>query len=412
MCQERHPEDFDWIDRAVDVGNGRDFEPMDTGDGACELARPWIGDVLPVYVYDEYEGFTAKRFVGMSDAELDSYNERNIEALSSVIEAFQPDAIVTGHEVMGPYIAARACGDRSYVAKLHGSALEYAVKEDPDRFLPYATEGLGRSAYVTGGSRYMLDEAASVIPGWQERGRIVSPGVDIALFQPQEPEARSRPVVGFVGKLISNKGVQDLFMALGLIERPVECVIVGFGDMESRLRALADAIAARDIGGALAALSAEDLRESHAHELLSGPEGRDIIDRASRSEIRFTGRLEHEPLSKVLPTFDILVVPSILAEAFGMVAAEAAACAVVPVVPDHSGIGEVGRILEDEVKRPDLCVYPRELRSGGIAERLDALSDLPDGELRRIGLEMAGVTRRRWTWEKCAADLLALCLEG
>ena len=35
------------------------------------------------------------------------------------------------------------------------------------------------------------------------------------------------------------------------------------------------------------------------------------------------------------------MVPSVLPEAFGMVAAEAASCGVMPVVADHSGLAEV-----------------------------------------------------------------------
>jgi glycosyltransferase involved in cell wall biosynthesis len=412
MCQERHPESFDWIDRAVEVGRDSPFAPTEVDDGWCELVRPSIGQILPVYVYDRYEGFEAKRFVDLTDEELAEYNRLNIEAMTQVVETFRPDAIVTGHEVMGPYIAARSCGDRRYLAKLHGSALEYAVKEDPARFLPYASEGLGSAGVVVGGSRYMLEEAATVVPGWRARGRVVNPGVDIDLFRPIEREPGPRLVVGFVGKLISNKGVHDLLVALGLVSEPVELVIVGFGDMEDRLRALAQALSRGDRRAAIETLHADDPREAPARELLAGADGAAITERASRSRVRFTGRLEHEPLATVLPTFDTLVVPSVLAEAFGMVAAEAAACGVVPIVPDHSGIGEVGRTLEEDVGRPGSFTYVPELRSAGIAGRLDELAALPRPELREIGGRCAAVARERWSWGRCAADLLRLATEG
>ena len=42
-----------------------------------------------------------------------------------------------------------------------------------------------------------------------------------------------------------------------------------------------------------------------------------------------------------------MAVPSTFPEAFGMVAAEAAACGALPVVADHSGLGEVARTLAD-----------------------------------------------------------------
>ena len=412
MCQERHPEGFEWIDHVSQVGPRRRFRPAPGGSGVCELVRPDIGDVLPVYVYDEYEGTTAKRFVDTSADELDTYNRANVEMMSHVVEVFEPEAIVTGHEVMGPYIARHACGGRRFVAKLHGSALEYAVKEDPDRFMPYAMEGLGAAAAVAGGSAYMLEEASRFIPGWRDRGHVVNPGVDVDLFRPIDRPVNAMPVVASVGKLIANKGVHDLLVAVGLLEQPVELVIVGFGDMEGRLRTLADALGRADATAAAACLDPSDPRERAAHDALTGPAGMAIAQAAARSKIRFTGRLEHEPLSRLLPAIDVIVVPSILAEAFGMVAAEAAVCGVVPVVPDHSGIGEVGRTLEAEVGRPGLCTYPVDDRVRGIAERVTELTAIPPDELRELGLRMAAFARQRWSWTRCAGDLLSLATEG
>jgi glycosyltransferase involved in cell wall biosynthesis len=412
MCQESHPESFDWIDRATGLRPGEGFQPLAAEGGSCELVRPYIGDVLPVYVYDHYEGFTAKRLVDLDDRELDEYNRLNIDAMEQVVVAFEPDAIITGHEVMGPYIAARACADRKYLAKLHGSALEYAVKEDPDRFLPYATEGLSGAHVVAGGSDYMLEEAAGFIPGWRERGRVVNPGVDIDLFKPADREPGPRLVVGFVGKLMANKGVHELLVALGLLDEPVEAIVVGFGDMEDRLRTLAAALSDGDLDAAIRALRSDDAREAPTRALLEGEAGPAIMERAARSPVRFTGRLEHGPLSRLLPTFDALVVPSILAEAFGMVAAEGAACAVVPIVPDHSGIGEVGRALEAATGRADGFTYAPEERAAGIAARVNELAVMPRPELRELGLQVASIARERWSWEHCARALLELATEG
>ena len=58
-----------------------------------------------------------------------------------------------------------------------------------------------------------------------------------------------------------------------------------------------------------------------------------------------TGRLEHDELAPLLAACEAQVVPSTFPEAFGMVAAEAAACGALPVVADHSGLGEVRAIL-------------------------------------------------------------------
>ena len=52
----------------------------------------------------------------------------------------------------------------------------------------------------------------------------------------------------------------------------------------------------------------------------------------------FTGRLDHEELAELLPACEALVVPSTFPEAFGMVAAEAAACGALPISAAHSGL--------------------------------------------------------------------------
>src|SRR5438094_226516 len=64
--------------------------------------------------------------------------------------------------------------------------------------------------------------------------------------------------------------------------------------------------------------------------------------------VRFTGRLDHRYAPNALAAMDILVVPSILEEAFGMVATEGAACGALPLVARHSGLAEVSRALEED----------------------------------------------------------------
>ena len=68
----------------------------------------------------------------------------------------------------------------------------------------------------------------------------------------------------------------------------------------------------------------------------------------------FTGPLEHRHLVHLLSFADFTVVPSIFPEAFGMVAAEAAAAGSPPIVARHSGLAEIAEALEDE--------YPSHLR--------------------------------------------------
>ncbi|HVM34634.1 MAG TPA: glycosyltransferase family 4 protein [Actinomycetota bacterium] len=416
LCQERDVADLDFIDEHGDfTDDNTSYAAVPTSvspaAGRVALLRPAVGTVLPVYVHDEYEGFVAKRFVDLSDAELQTYTDANVSALVSAIERFRPDAIITGHEVMGPEIARRAsiATNTSYIAKLHGSGLEFAVKQQ-ERYRRYASDGLGAARVVVGGSRYMVREAAAVVPGWLDRAAVVNPGCDVELFVPRaDRDDGAPPRVGFVGKFIPSKGVHLLLAALGLMTTPdIRAVVVGYGSLDETLRNLHGALAAGDL--------------SRARELASAGEGGALpnllpfLDRVGSGyterirdvTVRFTGRLEHGPLSKLLPTFDVLVVPSVLAEAFGMVAAEAAACGVLPVGPRHSGIGEAIQTLEHDLGVPGLLTYDPETPVEGIAEAVDRFFSCPQQERKRYGDAASRVARKRWSWDMVARRLLDL----
>jgi predicted transglutaminase-like cysteine proteinase len=92
LCQERDPSGLDFIDEIGDLRPERyPFADPPSKTGLCRVARPWIADLLPVYVYDEYPGFRVKTFPDLSDSELDRYTSLNIGALVTAIEAHRPD---------------------------------------------------------------------------------------------------------------------------------------------------------------------------------------------------------------------------------------------------------------------------------------------------------------------------------
>ena len=415
MCQESAVDDLAFIDEHGDFDAGNaSFDVQSTSaapaSGSCRLLRPDIGRILPVYVYDAYEGFTVKTFVDLTDEELVRYTQANVAALVSAIREHRPDAIITGHEVMGPYIALRACLETGsgYLAKLHGSALEYAVKKQ-HRYVPFAREGLCGAKVVAGGSNYMINEAASVVGGWEKRAVIVNPGCDVEIFRPR-PRSNPVPVVGYVGKLIAAKGVHNLLAALGEVRAvPLRGVVVGYGGYEKELKALWAGLQA---GDERAVRAAAERGEMSLQSLLDWLETTGLADgyaeRAARVDLEWPGRLEHGPLSDVLPTFDVLVVPSVVPEAFGMVAAEAAACGVLPIVPRHSGIGEIGETLEEELGRPGLLTFDPEHPVSGIAEAIERVLGLDPAERGAMEEQASRVARRLWSWDHVAARLLEL----
>jgi glycosyltransferase involved in cell wall biosynthesis len=331
FSQDRHPERHAFVSAAGDWDGGRlrvsvVGEPrgerggrdqldgdlrggIESGDGAilpsagCTVYRPNIGDLLPLYVQDRYEGITAKTFSDCSDEEIAHYIQANVDAVREVAELVRPQAALANHLVMGPVILARALRAHTpYAVKVHGSALEYTVKPEPERFMGFAREGLAGAKTVLVGSLHTAeslwlalgeDDGAQV----KLRTRLGSPGVDVERFRPQEPRQawaamrglqqrlhggtptsveqsssaftrdeqlvadgiekvldRRGVLVAFVGKLIVSKGVDLLVAAWPLVAMQVpdaQLAIIGFGAYRAGLERLVACLAAGDLNGAM-----------------------------------------------------------------------------------------------------------------------------------------------------------------
>jgi glycosyltransferase involved in cell wall biosynthesis len=429
------------------------------------LHNPDIGPILPVYVHDEYEGFEAKTFLDCTDDEIAHYVDANVAEVRAVADAVAPDVALANHAIMGPVILARALGDRvPYAVKVHGSALEYVVKADPARFTPFAREGLEPAQAILVGSLHTAESLWAAMEGMdlRPRTRLGPPGVDVDEFTPRDrPEAIARlrglaerlkamphrdeegsfardeaaagralasldpdanRLVTFVGKLIVSKGVDLLAAAWPLVTERVpdaHLVVVGFGAFRSGFEGLLDALARGDLD-AVRALAAQ----GRAAE--GGPQGRlemlaaflDTIDeeaylaaaRRLPETVTIVGRLDHGELADLLPLCEAQVVPSTFPEAFGMVAAEAAACGALPVSAAHSGLAEVSRELAAAVP-----AQARDLLAFGLGP--DAVRDLAarligwleiDPEVRaRTRDALVETARARWSWEGVARGVVA-----
>jgi glycosyltransferase involved in cell wall biosynthesis len=169
------------------------------------LHRPEIGALLPVYVADNYEGFEAKTFLDCTDEEIERYVDANVAAVREVAERERPAVGLANHLVMGPVILARALGPLGipYAVKVHGSALEYVVKRDPDRFLPWAREGLAHARTVLVGSRHTGESLWEAMddPTLPDRTRLGPPGVDVARFAPRPPAEAADGLRGLAARL-------------------------------------------------------------------------------------------------------------------------------------------------------------------------------------------------------------------
>ena len=463
LCQERAAEEIDFVD-AVGRWSGGRLELQALRDPArVTVYLPDIGRTLPVYVADTYEGFDAVPFGELDQEALDRYIDANVAAVREVVERVSPDVALANHLVMGPAILARALGGQvPYAVKVHGSALEYTVRPDRERFLPYALEGIAGAGGVLVGSRHTAESLWEVtgdatLPG---RTRLGPPGVDVDAFRPRPPDdaaaelraladrldgaeaaawggergaaaalraldPASDRVIGYVGKLIVSKGVDLLLAAWPLVVAEVPSArlcIVGFGTYREALASMRDALARPD----LAAL--RDIA-ARGRELEGGPPGElsylaaflDSLDAdrrerylasapAAAGRVHFTGRLEHGDLPSVLPSWEAIVMPSTFPEAFGMVAAEGAACGAFPLSAAHSGLAEVTAVLAEGVESPlrPLLSFARGPRAvDEIAEKLVAWLGLDAEDRERAASALSETARRRFGWESVARGVIA-----
>src|SRR5687768_8172344 len=158
LCQEPDPFALDWVDATGGWNGGSLVVDTRREPVRATVYRPDIGGLLPLYVADRYEGFDARPFQDLSEAEVDRYVDANVAAVREVAERVRPDVALANHLVMGPVVLARGLAEAGvpYAVKIHGSALEYTVKPHP-RFKPYAREGLERAGGILVGSRHTAE---------------------------------------------------------------------------------------------------------------------------------------------------------------------------------------------------------------------------------------------------------------
>jgi glycosyltransferase involved in cell wall biosynthesis len=373
VCQEREPEHYDL--------------------GGATVVVPELPDrLLPVFVLDRYAGLEPRLLQDFTEDEKQAYVRANADALRALLPA---DVVFTNHVLLGGPVGA-ATGV-PFRVKAHGSELEYSMRGRPE-LEAWGRETLARADAVYVGSQHIRQVLEDVV-GHVDRVHEVPPGVDVDEFRPR-PRAEAlaglireaaadppnggnerlpddgnaerlaaflegdEPTVVYFGKLIEQKGVQVLLEAMHGVD--ARLVVVGFGPYRAELEEVAP------------------------------------------PRTLFTGPLEHRHLVQLLPLADVTVVPSIFPEAFGMVAAEAAAAGSPPLVARHSGLAEVAAGLEEEY--PERFRHLASFETGNAADlarklnELLALSPADRDELERAGRK---AVVDRWSWASVAQRLLS-----
>jgi glycosyltransferase involved in cell wall biosynthesis len=376
LCQDPHPEVHDL--------------------GGAEVVRPDVGGLLPVFVLDRYEGYKVKLLQDCTREELERWVEANAAAIRERLPA---DVVFCNHVLLGGPVGASS-GAR-YVVKAHGSELEYSMRGRPE-LGAWGRDVLAGAEAVFVGSAH-IREVLEDVCGHVDRVHEVPPGVDVDEWRPRPrgkalaalvaesrrdppnpsganerlPDpgnadrlaaflAGEKPTVVYFGKLLHNKGVHVLLDALEGVD--ARSVVVGFGDYR------------------------EELERQAA---------------ATPDRVLFTGPLEHRHLVHLLALAEVCVVPSIFPEAFGMVAAEAAAAGCPPLVALHSGLAEVAEGLEAEY--PPALLHLTSFATGDaedLRRKLRELLELPPDQRALISAAARRAAVSRWSWASVAERLL------
>jgi glycosyltransferase involved in cell wall biosynthesis len=464
LSQDRDAGSLPWVDE-MGRWTGDGFEAEPTGaepghEGSVTVYVPEIGGLLPVYVHDRYPGFEVKPFPELSDDELARYLDANVEAVRAVAaRAGGVDAALANHLVMGPVILARA--GLEFATKVHGSDLSYTVRPHPERFVPFAREGIEASAAALVGSRHTAEDLwkTVAVDGLEARTVLGPPGVDVERFRPLPPEEAETALrelareldeaaeggemgrdtqeaaraaewfadadggrVLFVGKFLVNKGVDLLAAAWPLVHREhpdARLLLTGFGAFRPGLERLLDALARGDLDEARELAEAGRRLEGGGEagrlrllaEFLADPsDGYADAAADAAGSVAISGRLEHSEIAAVTPAADALVMPSTFPEAFGMVAAEAAACGALPISAAHSGMLEVSRRLAEAAPSEIAPLLSFEVESDpvrGIAERLETWLAIVPHRRRQVGAALASRAAELWGWEGVARGVIA-----
>jgi len=280
-----------WID---DYGARRKLEKWSGFDGNIEAVPVWLSGNIPLHVYRT--------------------------TFTRLLRRLQPDVIYVHNE---PYAASTAqVLFANHLSGLHARFGFYSAQNIVKSYpLPFSwTE-----RYVYRESEFAFPCSQTVLEtlrhkGYTARATHLPLGIDPDLYRPYPEDnpvkaqlrERGTPVIGFLGRITKEKGLDTFFRALARLPEQTSwtMIVVGDGDYADNLRKQAKAL--------------------------------NISNR-----VQWTGYVDHEEAPRYLSAFDLLVLPSETQpnwkEQFGRVLVESMACGT-PVLGSDSG--EIPHLIE------------------------------------------------------------------
>ncbi len=235
--------------------------------------------------------------------------------------------------------------------------------------------------------------------------------------------------VMFVGKYLWTKGIYLILFAIPRIlkEYPnAQFVFVGFGPFREPAEFIVNAISRNKLSDLKTILS-EKAELFHGEDGANLPLIESLIDENQlalesivnsgieiRNNITFTGIAAHKELVDLIPAMTSLIAPSVFPEAFGMVAIEAMACGVYPVLTYQSAFKEISDEVIENLEDFDLKInkvfldrHASENIASNIVNYFAYNKELSEkGSLLGFKKVLRDVVLRNYSWEGIAQKYL------
>ena len=329
------------------------------------------------------------------------FREYGLE-VARVLQQYRPDIVhLQNHSHFLPLFR-RAVPYARLIMQVHDELHSLLPPERIRSRLQDATAVVTPSDFVT----RRLEGRMSYLAG---RLHTIGNGVDTATFQPVRRDIAARRDdfrILYVGRLSPEKGVHTLAAAFGqLLGSGVRAELDLVGQVGLLPLSQVQLLARDPQMAALGQFYGRGFWGSLDRQLLRARSGYrrhidSLIPVSSRDRLRFLGQLPRDAVIDLYQRADVLVIPSLCEEPFGLPVAEGMACGLPCVGSNTGGIPE---IIEHE--RTGLLVERGD--TPGLAQALRRLADEPAtrGRLGRLGRERA---ERLFDWSVPAARLEAL----
>lgn len=298
----------------------------------------------------------------------------------------QPDIVhVESFSQYVPVIRA-ACPRAKIVLHMHS---EWLTEYDPALIAPRIRE----ADSIISCSNYFRDSNRAGWPQYAGRCQTVYNGVTLDEFtrtgpRPQRPAGAKRLL--FVGRVCPDKGTHVLVEAFEkVLERFPAAELKIVGPIQANSKAVSVNVSRER--------AVQDLAKWYGRPYVPQLEG--LMSELGRRQIEITGEVSRSRLIDHYRDADLLVLPSIYAEGFGIPIAEAAALGVPTVASRRGGVPEV--VVNGET---GLLVEP-----GDVDALAAAIVRLLESEelLASMGRAARARVVQCFTWERVAESLLA-----